>query len=435
MTETWLILLSAQCLILTGMAIARPQRIYEFPWLIGAVFTVFILPQAFSLYNRPLEATASAVEQTLIMSNLCLLASWVPYRWKSRPLHHPLFSARLSEERLQKIAAVFIIAALILRQRISSMAPETDAAGNWTGSVTIYAFFSGAIYPAFAIMIVLCLRRVTATRVALLLLASFVPLEAIVLWGRRGAALTVFATIGVVLWYERRLVPPRWVLVGALAAATIGSVLIGTYRDIAGRRSWSQLATLDVRGSLAGYIKEEKILELRNAAILIEATRLTGQYALGSCYWDELVFRFVPAQLVGRDFKQALMTGKRDQIREFLLQNQNYDIPIGSTLTGVGDTFFDFGYFGCLVFGLFAWFSHRLWLAVEDASGLVPALLYTQLIPVAIQGVTHNMMGVPASLIYGFGFVVIALLYARVDEPAARAVVRSPAHRKAKSRV
>src|SRR4051794_15005907 len=60
--------------------LARPERIYEYPYFMAAAFAIFIVPQAVSLVRFPGAAPESAVRNVLLVSCLCLASCLVGHR-------------------------------------------------------------------------------------------------------------------------------------------------------------------------------------------------------------------------------------------------------------------------------------------------------------------------------------------------------------------
>ena len=118
------------------------------------------------------------------------------------------------------------------------------------------------------------------------------------------------------------------------------------------------------------YFDVNATSELKNATVLIAATRESGAYEYGASYWNRIVFRFVPAQFVGESFKNSLMVGgtQRD-LGDFTEDELGYRMPPGSTVTGIGDAFHEFSYLGCLFFAAMAYLFKDLWAAASQANG------------------------------------------------------------------
>jgi hypothetical protein len=186
-----------------------------------------------------------------------------------------------------------------------------------------------------------------------------------------------------------------------------------TYRRFQSEQDWTSVRQIQLLANFQHFLNDESVLELRNAALLIEATQRSANYEYGAGYWNHLVFRFIPAQILGDKFKQSLMLhASRDGV-ERELAAFNYVNPPGSTVTGLGDSFQQFGYLGCLVFALLAWFFTRLWSAATLPSHAFAQLLYIQSCTSAMRAVTHWTLDFLPGFIYSAAFLGLAAWYAR----------------------
>jgi hypothetical protein len=136
--------------------------------------------------------------------------------------------------------------------------------------------------------------------------------------------------------------------------------------------------------------------------VLIAATDATRDYEYGAGYWNNLVFRFVPAQFVGKTFKSAIMIGgeKRD-MSDFVYDVFGVRLPIGITVTGIGDSFNQFGYFGCLFFAVLGYLFKTVWAAASRPNGTVAQILYIQITTSAMRAATHQTVDFLPALVYG----------------------------------
>jgi hypothetical protein len=173
------------------------------------------------------------------------------------------------------------------------------------------------------------------------------------------------------------------------------------------------------------FLEQESVLELRNAAMLIEATRRSGNYQYGVGYWNHLVFRYVPAQILGRPFKDSLMVWNSCDGVERELSAMDYVNPAGSTVTGLGDSFQQFGYWGCLFFTLMAVIFRQLWDTACDPGALFAQLIYMQSCTCAMRAVTHWTLDFFPGLIYNTIFLGIAAVYACSFAPAEPEKIRA----------
>jgi hypothetical protein len=133
------------------------------------------------------------------------------------------------------------------------------------------------------------------------------------------------------------------------------------------------------------------------------------------------VFRYIPGQLLGPAFKESLMIAASREKLEGELAGMDYVNPPGSTVTGMGDSFQQFGYFGCLFFAALGVLFRRLWRAAVPRNALFAQLLYMQSCTCAMRAVTHWTLDFLPGLIYNLIFLGAAAVYAAAEKPVSRA--------------
>src|SRR5438093_5584780 len=91
-------------LVLCGVAILwlglSPQRVFEYPWAMSAVFAAFVAPQLLSLANCPDRIPAGSYGPLVGMTILCMLACLVGYAKRPSPRVARWIRVRLDEDRL-----------------------------------------------------------------------------------------------------------------------------------------------------------------------------------------------------------------------------------------------------------------------------------------------------------------------------------------------
>ncbi len=408
----------------------QPARIYEFPYFMTAAFAIFVLPQAVSLIRFPGPAPERSVQNVLLVTCLCLAACLVGYRL---PAHsHPArrVARAVNETRLLHAGLVFVACGIGFSYLLSHIEVQTSEFGGWTGPATIYGFFQQLCYPGFAICLMVALRRPTLVSSGATLVSTVVPIQSI-LFGRREPAALFLLTIGLTLYFRRRLRPPRWLVVWTILAVMLAIPATATYRRFQLQNDWESVRQIDLVGNFRDFLNQESVLELRNAAMLIEAARRSGDYEYGAGYWNHLVFRYVPAQILGDSSKRSLMIPRPSDELERELAGMDYTNPAGSTVTGMGDSFQQFGYCGCLFFVVLGAFFRRLWRASAPPTALFSQLLYMQSCTSAMRAVTHWTLDFLPGLLYNLIFLGAAMLYASAPSEGGRSERIGPnkAHR------
>lgn len=413
MSDLYLIFLILAILYSLSKVMMRSERIFEYPYFMAAVFAVFILPQAFSLVRFHGRVSSAAVDDVLLMTCLCFFSAVIGYQLKPSAFLFRIVSRPVIESRMLHIGILFTACGYFFGYLLSQIKIEMhEEHGGMTGIGTIYLFFASLKFPGFAICLSLFFQQLTLSRFFLALLAGVSPLGEVILGGRREPAVVVGLIFFLGLYYYRSIKPPASVIFGALLLAMLAIPATGNYRDLVSRGDFDKITRMDLVGNFKDYFGKESILELRNAAATIQMLKKYGDYEYGAGYWNQLVFRFVPAQLIGKDKKNSIMIGSTvdDMFRKGT--SFGYEFSTGSTLTGMGDSFRQFGWFGCLFFAFLAVIFRSFWIAALQPNALFAQLLYLLICTSAMRAVTHQTVDFLPGFVYQLIFLALGLWYA-----------------------
>jgi hypothetical protein len=375
----------------------------------GGIFVSFILPQAIALSNNPGPVSQQALERVLLMSCLCAAMCWLGYQLPPSHSFLKRLDIAVDSKKLFRGGIVFVLIGYACAFLISRL-PEATRNSNWTGIITIYGFFGSLIYPGFTIVLLSTLQRPSIAKIILTACAAAIPIQIILLHGRREATATFILTLGLSIYYFCRYVPPKWFALSLIVFALFAIPLTGTYRGIAKTGNWSQLQELRPGENLQLLVEKGKTLELRNAALIMDAAVQTGQYGYGTGYWNDMIFRFAPAQIIGRNLKDALQI----KLTRYNLGNlYNYRIPKGTTPTGIADAFVQFDYFGCLFFLISAYLFKILWISAIYKNSMVSQFFYVSLVAPAMISVTHGTVRFIPDLLFRLIFLGSVVIYSR----------------------
>lgn len=412
MATFYLYLLIAGIVVILLSVFWRPEKIFEFPQFMASTFAGFVVPQGFSLIAFPGMVRESAIDAVMLMSCLCLACCVIGYQFRPivgvlRTTGHAVHPGRMAQ-----IALAFTLVGYVLSFLYGQMEIQFhETRAGMTGLGTILLFFMNVRFIGFAIFLALLLQRFSWTRLGMVLFSGASPLIAVIVYGRREPAVTIALTILLGLYFYRNVRPPRLLVFGALALAMLAIPATSAYRSAA-KSGIKEIRKIDLVGNFKEFLNSESILELRNAAAIIESAQAFGSYELGAGYWNQLVFRYVPAQLVGRAMKDSLLIGTTVD-RMFKKSNEfGHEFSVGATVTGMGDSFRQFSWFGCLVFIPMGMFFRSLWAAALRPGAFFAQILYMLSMTSAMLAITHQTVDFLPGLLYQFMFLWLGLFYA-----------------------
>jgi hypothetical protein len=414
-----LFLFTAVSVGLVIWGLARHGRIYEYPFLVGAVWVGWFLPQAVGLLND-YSLPEGGYALTMFVATLCVVATFAGYNSRPRPLR--ALAWRLDPHRLLAVALFFSLVGSFFNFWVRGLPDELirPQTGQMSGLPTVLLFFASVQNYGFAIAALLYARTRSLPSLAICAYDLAWFLDAIILLARRTQTIEITLVILLSAWFTKRWIVPRWAagagtVLATLAVASIGflrSVMVATYGDRTGRfPTWEEFTSIDFVGNLSKIANEggEGAIELRNAIYNLAATELTGGYNLGATYWNDLVFRYVPAQFLGAEFKSSLMINVTD-VAAWVYMHQP---TLGTTETGVSDSFMAFWFFGPLVFFLVARIMGKLYRAGMEGQ-TIAQLYYMFLMGNALETVTHTTSHFFSSFIQIGIFTLPAFSWARI---------------------
>ncbi len=416
MVEVYRNILVIICLGLLVWGVIRIERIYQYPFFMGCMFISFILPQAFALISNPgLGVSATAIENVLLVSSICAASCWLGYQMK--PNKNLLKTLNIvTDERKLFIAGIFLMSeAWFFNFLLSRTTVQIAKNYSWTCPATIYLFFIQAGNIAFGIFLLQALKRPQFLNILFTVISGW-PLFSSVLIGRRQPTMTFAIIIGISFFLIYRYVPPRWLVVTGMLLVTFLIPLFGDLRggvwNLIFSGNWQAILST-IEKSFSTQQKGE-FLELRNAALIIDVANKTSLYGFGTGWWDSMVFQFVPGQIVGFEFKRSLQFNLWDRYVELLMNLYGYVRPNGSTITGIGDCFMEFSYFGCFIYGLIAYSFKHLWIGAVHYKNTFCQILYMGLISPAMICLTHGVGTFIQQGLFQVIFIGLVAYYSKV---------------------
>ncbi len=349
--------------ILVG-TLPRPGGYLKVPTLGAAMLLGWVGPQYYVLATDGGEASGG-VTTLGIMVLACAAALVVGWHFGvNRSVSRRPVSDLPVAQLILPVAALTIFSGA-MNYLVAAQPEDVRGQSQWTGQITIYAFFASLRTLALILSLLMFLRRRTNGTLMLLIANAAVSLPVAVVDLRRTEMALIGVTILGTLWFARRIQLPVIALAAAALAFAAVVFTIGPLRAASneifaetGQRPWigSQevLSRVNFESSINSSI--EQAPDMRNAAALIEFVDLRNEHAFGGVAWDGFIHQWVPGQILGKEFKQSLMTGSRDLFAR-IEAGSAYDYQTGTTSTGFGSAYFDFNVFGAIYFGLFGFLA------------------------------------------------------------------------------
>ena len=395
MSETFLFLFIGICAAIVAWSLIRVERVYQYPFFMTAIFLSFILPQAIALVNiRSFDPLVSegALQRVLLYSCMCAGMCWLGYQFKPNTKWLDKLDIAIDERKLFISGFLLLTIGSVCYFSLFVIDIEIAANGTWTGIATILVFFANLLSIAFPIFLVKSLTKLSLINTTLASLSALPILIAILIFGRRQPTVTFLIIIGLSFFIVKRFILPRWLLVLSVALACFIIPVLGNLRggfwDLLFSGDWQSILSSSQQG--LEQVTEGKILELRNAALMIDYSERLNKFGYGAGFWDSLVWQFVPGQIVGFGVKQSFQFNIGTNYDD-LLNLYGFTAHNGTTPTGIGDSFTEFSYFGCTLFALIGYLFKTLWVSTVYRGSLIGGLLYMSLISPAMVGITHGI--------------------------------------------
>ncbi len=422
MTSFLLIIFAAVCAGLLAWGMREKGRIYEFPFLAGATFTGFVLPQLIGLRSDTV-LPEYALEKTIFMSILCAGMCYLGYIARPRPVQ--MLNWKFHHNKLMGASAALTLIGAYFFFEISRLPEYLTEAAQWSGLPVAYYFFAQVL--AYGLALAVVTYAATGSRWALwvALSGSLFYVDRIFLAGRRGETLEVAFILLLSFWFGRKLSLPRPLMLLAVCFGTLLLHSTGDYREVAMDDDvfkWKRLKDISFVDNLKLQMTEGGV-ELENAVFQIAATDETKNFDFGLFNWNTLVSNYVPAQLLGEKFKQSLMAPLQEDDIYALFGH----VPIaGSTMTGMVDAFGSFWYFGCLKFFLIGLVLRKVYAAAAQGH-FIARVCYMLIITSALHSITHHTQWFVSPWVHIALFLGPALFFARARVSILRRIHFAPA--------
>lgn len=403
--------------------LAGKGRYYEFPFWAGIIAGGWFLPQAIAGCAEANSFPDGAYTAGMFFAAICNALICVGFELgKNKQAQSECWlDADFDMDRLYTAGAVMCVVGFFFQWKLWSLPEEMFQGSQWSGALVKYLFFASVFKMGFVVLwaAYLAKRKVMNPKFLLFIVPCLILLfNASILHGRRGEMMNLFSFVFVSIWVVRRIAIPKVMLVSAVFGGLMLINSIDIYRIM---MSDKDVAVTERLTNAIKAVSEEKKKEgpkkmgseFKNYIYTIALYREYGKYDFGGFHWNELVFNYVPGQLVGREFKKSLMLESGMSAREagaVLLEKFGYKKSIGSTISGYADAFGSFSWFGAVKFLLIGYMMGILYRHAM-AGRFLGHMLYVYVLGTAMHSISHGTNRILTSVWVYFFFLAYPLLY------------------------
>lgn len=359
----WSLVLVSGAILAAGFI--RRISFLQLPFLTAAVFLGWVVPQLWQVRQNYGSLAADYLTLLHIFCIACLLATVGAWHFGIRSGKRGSIRDAVTDETLLRICIIITIIAWLMTFAIGMRADEERAASTWSGPLAIMSFFLNLKVISLFLSLYLVLKRRSPLIVAVLVANVILYVPTVLLLFRRRAMLEALTSVILALWFGRRILAPRALVAAAIPAGLVVVFAVGTLRNLGEvnttQAHWISVAEVTSADlwSTTPFGGTDRAPELTNALRIVRFSEDWGLHTYGAASWDRIIQLWVPGQLVGQVNKQSLMLDT--DVPQEILDAYNEENRVGSTPTGMGEAYLEFGFFGIIFFGAMGFVTGRWW--------------------------------------------------------------------------
>lgn len=430
----------------------KKERIYTYPFFNLLTFIIYLFPQVYDIIynsNTIQNLTPSMINRFLVMVCLCLLTAWFAYtRPTSKKItinspQNKLKNEKLTQENANvffKIAIIYTYIGLFSFVLSIPLSDTNELSGAGRTGITTILFFFGQLQYIGLVLLFLTVEHIDKKKLSLIEKLAFIlpiVLNSIVFLStfKRSYLINLFISIFIPKFFVKGYVVPRKILIISVLIAFLlfsGPVVraVRVANNIRGDWTkfyeadysaiWEAVSNTNFNESVNKTFESEKqVNEVKNAILYMESINVTESYTLGLGAWQTIINRFIPAQLLGDDFKNwisfsDITLSSFEQFHDICTSSLfrdifKYDCMKGVVLTGFSTAYAEFWYFGCLFFALYAHIFKILWYKSVVEKDIISQTIYVYLFTNIISSVTHSILNILPSFVFAYLFIYLFL--------------------------
>lgn len=393
----WSIVPLVCSICLLAWSLCRNDYAFSYATLFAGATLYFIIrgliaADQYELVPEGTRAVASIYVATCVV---CVGLGW------SRPFvrlqkFFPLSERFPPVEPLVKYCVCALLFSAYFAWKLRNHLEVTDAGdltrdGGWSGPHVIYLFLTqpGYFVTSVAAIAYVVTRKPVFAILAVVAIAVYMLPS--VFAGRREKIMEAAILAGL-CWtlFSKRPVPRTVLATGGVVLMLLFSS-IGIYRSsIRNNVGIVEAARQAVMSGSTHDDPRQEHQEVNNYLAVVHSIVYGGRIPnFGVDYWNKLVFAYVPAQLIGREFKESLqlpdVSLTREEVREL-----GFRSGVGTTFTGFSDTIQAFWFLGPVAFYLLSRYVATIY-ALACKGSAVCLFAYPFLLIDSTLALTHSL--------------------------------------------
>ena len=406
--------------------LADTSRVWEYPFLLGTTACLVLGPQIIGVLRNPdlvvrLVREDNGIERALVMYVLCLVMGLAGYRLGAGGKSSKgVSSVQLDDARLFIGGCVltgagyagYVGLSMLYGSLLGPFMEESEHV-EWRGPAVMFNFFMRLIYPGLACCILSAFDRSTKIKWAIVALGCSAPLAGAVFAAKRGNAAALILLWGTLLYFGRRIKPPRWTVFAGLLFLLFGVGFFAEYRSYSKLGADKSDATVEhVSEPLVDQLGGRASSEFVNAVTIMSAYNTEFSFAWGKGFYNTVIRNFVPRLLVGGEVKRSLYVDTPDQDRltgnYYGWRRKSY-----SYVTGPCDAFRELWYAGSLLFLVVGMVFRRMWESAVYGGDERTQVFYCCFVPQAMFVMASSVTIMISSAAYLFLSLLPVWMFAR----------------------
>jgi len=395
-------------------AYKSPQKLYELPFLYGVACYVFIIPTLFFVKDDSYLLTDSQFNRYLLNAIICFWAAIWGY--------HSISSAQklneIKKESLYSDNKIFIaiLPLIIIGGYASSLIDPSEFGSEQGGMFAIILFCSRLLRPAIVILFTTYLMKPSQKKLSLLILYLVFSLQFIIISGRRSEIFNLLITIIFPLFFIKKVYVPKQFVIPAIIVVIAVVAVLPVSREYTKRGEFNQLLNLSLSEISRAYLSGERTNEVIEAAINMEVVEREGIYNYGVSMYNYLIHQYASSTFFGQDIKKSLFLDKvdMDSLRDkYFWMGDDIGYKGYLSYTGFAAIFYEFGYFGGILFFLFGRVTKIFWRKTYDGN-VFWILFYCCFATYILFSIYHSIMAIPTIFLPILIILIGIMNYAKV---------------------